>query len=240
MVWNRWTTSRQSHKNGQYVIKADKGRRWVIGDIHGYAATFKTLLKKIKLQEEDQLFLLGDYINKGPDSKEVLDTIIRLRKQGYQVYALKGNHEEELIQALLKTEGKIPTRYRHLRLENKEGMIKQKYWKMLTDMPYYIETEGFYMVHAGFNLDEGNPLVDLGAMLKIRNHGDIRYWGISKRRKVLVGHTPVPLNEIHHRIHERSPIIILDNGVASHRNGYGRLLALDIDRWKLQCQEHKG
>ncbi len=45
------------------------GQRWVISDIHGYAQTFQTLVReKIKLTRNDQLFLLGDYIDRGPDS----------------------------------------------------------------------------------------------------------------------------------------------------------------------------
>ena len=51
------------------------GRRLVITDIHGCAKTFKKLLDKVGLNENDQLFLLGDYINRGP-SKQVIDKII--------------------------------------------------------------------------------------------------------------------------------------------------------------------
>jgi len=59
-------------KKGVKIEKPSIGRRIAIGDIHGCFKTFKSLLEnKIRLKEEDQLFLLGDYIDKGKRNKEV-------------------------------------------------------------------------------------------------------------------------------------------------------------------------
>ena len=66
-------------ENGIKVEKPIVGRRIAIGDIHGCFKTFKSLLEtKINLTKEDQLFLLGDYIDKGKRNKEVLDYIIQV------------------------------------------------------------------------------------------------------------------------------------------------------------------
>jgi serine/threonine protein phosphatase 1 len=48
---------------------------YAIGDIHGGAITFWVLLDRLNLRLDDQLYLLGDYIDRGPDSMGVLDTI---------------------------------------------------------------------------------------------------------------------------------------------------------------------
>ena len=75
--------------------------KYAISDIHGCIATFKTLLDKIKFSKEDELYLLGDYIDRGPDSKGVIDHIWYLQKSGYQVHCLRGNHENMLLQEVI-------------------------------------------------------------------------------------------------------------------------------------------
>jgi len=55
-------------------------RHFAISDIHGCVKTFKKLvIDIINLSKEDKLYLLGDYINKGPDSKGVIDFIFTLQ-----------------------------------------------------------------------------------------------------------------------------------------------------------------
>lgn len=56
------------------------GRKILVGDIHGCLATFLKLLNKINLNIElDKLYLLGDYVDRGPNSKGVIDEIISLK-----------------------------------------------------------------------------------------------------------------------------------------------------------------
>jgi serine/threonine protein phosphatase 1 len=79
------------------------GRRFAVGDIHGCYKTFRSLIEnKIELTQYDQLFLLGDYIHKGPRSKDTLNYILKLIKRGYKVFPLRGNHEDELLNAAKK------------------------------------------------------------------------------------------------------------------------------------------
>ena len=74
-------------------------RQFTISDIHGCNISFNALLDQIGLTTADELFLLGDYIDRGPDSKGVLDTIIGLRSNGYKVRCLMGNHDEAILKA---------------------------------------------------------------------------------------------------------------------------------------------
>ena len=69
-----------------------------IGDIHGCSIAFDTLLTAVKPQPNDQIITLGDYIDRGPDSKGVIKRLIALHKTG-RLTALRGNHELMMLQA---------------------------------------------------------------------------------------------------------------------------------------------
>jgi serine/threonine protein phosphatase 1 len=56
-------------------------RRFAIGDIHGCSRTFRKLIKKLNLSPDDEVYILGDMINRGKDSSGVLDYIIKLKKK---------------------------------------------------------------------------------------------------------------------------------------------------------------
>jgi len=64
----------------------------VIGDIHGCHTSLTALLDKV-IDKADTLIFVGDYVDRGPDSKQVLETLIRLRGMHPHVIFLKGNHE---------------------------------------------------------------------------------------------------------------------------------------------------
>ncbi|HEY2343762.1 MAG TPA: metallophosphoesterase family protein [Chthoniobacteraceae bacterium] len=70
-------------------------REIAIGDIHGCIRSLNGLLETIQPQKSDTLIFLGDYIDRGPDSYQVIETIIDLNKR-CNVVALMGNHEQML------------------------------------------------------------------------------------------------------------------------------------------------
>jgi serine/threonine protein phosphatase 1 len=72
-------------------------RYLAIGDIHGCSQALEKLIEVVRPQSEDVLITLGDYINKGPDSKGVIERLIQL-SQTHKLIPLKGNHEQELLQ----------------------------------------------------------------------------------------------------------------------------------------------
>lgn len=73
-------------------------RNLVIGDIHGCLQAFELLLQSMSVQPGDTLITLGDYIDRGPDSKGVLDRLLALR-QSNNVIPLLGNHEIMMLEA---------------------------------------------------------------------------------------------------------------------------------------------
>jgi serine/threonine protein phosphatase 1 len=63
-----------------------------IGDIHGCSIAFDALIDSVKPQPNDKIITLGDYVDRGPDSKGVIDRLLTLHETG-QLTALRGNHE---------------------------------------------------------------------------------------------------------------------------------------------------
>ena len=81
-----------------------KGRTIAIGDIHGCATALRLLLQKLELTKADTLVMLGDAIDRGPDSCNVLDQLLAVQKQ-CELVPIFGNHEQMLLDAV---EGKMP------------------------------------------------------------------------------------------------------------------------------------
>jgi serine/threonine protein phosphatase 1 len=76
-----------------------RARLIAIGDIHGCATALRGLLAAVVPQRHDTVVLLGDYIDRGPDSRGVIDQLIELRRRT-NVVALLGNHEEMMLNVL--------------------------------------------------------------------------------------------------------------------------------------------
>jgi serine/threonine protein phosphatase 1 len=74
-------------------------RTFAIGDIHGHLDALTALIDSLDLQEDDRLVFLGDFVDKGPDSKGVLDYLINLEKKHDCVF-IRGNHEEWMLYGL--------------------------------------------------------------------------------------------------------------------------------------------
>lgn len=71
-------------------------RQFAIGDIHGCSKALRSLIEVIDPRPEDELVFLGDYVDRGPDSRDVVDQILTLREH-CRVVALRGNHEIMLL-----------------------------------------------------------------------------------------------------------------------------------------------
>ena len=82
-----------------------KTRIYAIGDVHGCLDELKALLALIKSDLKDKpvarhrIIFVGDYVDRGPDSRGVIDLLLKLKKKGKPVTYLCGNHEEKLLRA---------------------------------------------------------------------------------------------------------------------------------------------
>ena len=234
----------------KYIPKPQSGTRWAIADIHGCSQTLLALFNKIALTRDDQLFLLGDYINRGPDSLGVIEFILKLQDRGYQVFPLKGNHEDMLWQSHLNYSTLVnlppisPSKAKRRKgLINELGVIHEEFLPFFRDLPYYYETDDFYLVHAGFNLkEEIDPLQDWKRMMWLRTPNDIADWREFTDKKLVHGHFSFTLQEIRESIEDNNSVIHLDNGcykafIHSHNLDYGNLCALNLDTLELIVQE---
>lgn len=219
-------------------------KRWAISDIHGCSKTFKLLLERLALQPDDQLFLLGDYINKGPRSRKVIKTILKLRDEGFKVRCLMGNHEDLLLKAL---EDPLVLK-RFLQIGGKETLksfevktiqeIPTEYINFFRSLEYYIELEDFVLVHAGLNFIEKNPFTDRYAMLWSRNNAIIP--AKIQFRRIVHGHTPTKLNVIKAALKRvKNYTISIDAGCVYRAEGMGHLVALNIDTMELVVQRNE-
>ena len=82
------------------------GKIIAIGDVHGELAKLKQLFSKLSIEKEDTVIFLGDYIDRGPDSKGVIDFILSL-KDKCNLVTLKGNHEEFFLETLKHPNGRM-------------------------------------------------------------------------------------------------------------------------------------
>jgi len=79
-----------------------KERILAVGDTHGCRKTLMALIDQFDLRKQDTLVMLGDYVDRGPDSKGVIQFLVDLRKEGYDVRCLIGNHESTMLDAVRK------------------------------------------------------------------------------------------------------------------------------------------
>ncbi|MCX7635800.1 MAG: metallophosphoesterase, partial [Syntrophales bacterium] len=74
------------------------GRIFAIGDVHGCRQRLEALVDRIPLDYDgDTLVFVGDYIDRGPDSKAVVDFILELCEDIRHVVCLRGNHEQMFL-----------------------------------------------------------------------------------------------------------------------------------------------
>ena len=222
------------------VLKNTEVRRLVIPDIHGCYTTLLSLLSKVQFTKEDQIYFLGDYVNRGSKNKEVLDLLIDLKVQGYNLFLLRGNHEQMLLDADTQYHNSrfiFPGIRKPLDLYDKDNKLICKYFDFFTGLPYYHELDHFLLVHAGFNTKIDDPFKDKSSMVWIDNfvYDSVKLKG----KQVIHGHTSIGLDLILNYISNKSMIIPLDNGInEAVSETKGNLLCLDIDKMELTIQKN--
>jgi len=222
-------------------------RKIAISDIHGCLKTFDALLDKINYTKEDKLYLVGDFVDRGPDSKGVIDRILDYQEQGHQIVCLKGNHEKMMEDAL--TERK---EYSHwytyggkqtmesFRASSLSG-VESKYWNFIANLELIVLDDPYIFVHAGLNFKLLNPLIDSKAMLWIRNW----YQNINKDwlkdRIIIHGHTPQTKEYIQQNFLLKKQLQYLDIDAGCFHVNHpemGHLCAFDITNDQLYFQKN--
>ncbi|BBA71065.1 metallophosphoesterase family protein [Geobacter sulfurreducens] len=217
-------------------------RRFVIPDIHGCALTLDRLLFGVLgLTRRDDLYLLGDYIDRGPRSREVMDLLISLSLKGYRVHTLRGNHEEMFLNSCRDRNAfRLWTLNGGLATLESFGVedaceIPAHYHRFMEQMPCYLVLSDFVLVHASLDFSLPDPFANREAMLWSRSL-EVRRERLGGRR-VIGGHTPITRQEIERGL--TTDRIVLDNGcIYPERPGMGSLTALELDTMTLHFQEN--
>jgi len=198
----------------------------VIGDIHGCSQALDALLAAVQIEPFDEIITLGDYVDRGPDSRGVIERLLKLRRTN-RLIALRGNHELMMLDAWhgkeatewLKCGGRATlASYAAAGMDGKLSDVPDAHWDFLENhCVNWHETDTHFFVHANaypdVALDEQPDYMLFWEQLqKTAAH---------RSGKIMVcGHTPqksgLPLNLGH--------AICLDTWV----HGRGWLTCLDI------------
>ena len=173
---------------------------FVIGDVHGCATELNALLDKLPLKRETAIVFLGDYIDRGPASRQVVETLLELGRR-LDVFPLLGNHESLLLDLM-----SAPTSLNSARfIYNGGGATLQSYSKQpgdylipdehlafLRGLKLAYQSEQHLFVHAGLPdvaLDELDEARDRATLLWVR--GPFLNSTFSWSKTVVHGHTHV-------------------------------------------------
>lgn len=199
-----------------------------IGDIHGCVRSVEAMWKKLEPYQDYTHVFIGDYIDRGPKSKQVVDFLLSVKDDRQTVF-LRGNHEQMLLdtfqtgnsKAWLMNGGRTtldsygnPSNLEDLPVEHLE------FYK---NTELYYETENYFFVHAGVP-----PVLTLEEAKnnhKIRNYflwgrEHLNAFNTPWDKTVVFGHTPRshPIRKIN--------MIGIDTGCVFDKLGLGKLTAV--------------
>lgn len=137
-----------------------------VGDIHGCRTQLDDLLAWVAPAADDTVVTLGDYVDRGPDSKGVLDRLIAMKKDGRRLVCLRGNHELMMLEArngsredrkMWLAVGGVQTLGSYGPAPGKSGTfldVPTEHWDFLEhNLLDYHETDTHIFVHAGVHRD---------------------------------------------------------------------------------------
>ncbi|MCX7873307.1 MAG: serine/threonine protein phosphatase [Caldimicrobium sp.] len=170
---------------------------FAIGDIHGCLFALERLLELLPIDwGKDYVIFLGDYIDRGPDSRRVLELLIELKeKYPERVYPIKGNHEwlfERYLRGLDVEVFLYNGGGETLRNYYEGGSLKipPSHLEFLRALPLYVETKDYLFVHGGINPEKPLDEQEEEDLLWIRG---LFYYHSGKFEKTIIfGHTPFP------------------------------------------------
>jgi serine/threonine protein phosphatase 1 len=226
-----------------FKFNIDMNRRFVIGDIHGCAKTFKKLLfNTLEVGKDDDIYILGDMVDRGPNSKKVIDRVIKMQESGYRIYPILGNHELLLLDSANFVQNHIAWFQNGAKATLKSFGInyayefKPKYLNFFQTLPYFYMLDDFIIVHGGLNFNIEDPFKDKESMVWIRdNLVNLEKTG---GRRLVCGHTPTPLDLIQKSLKKGK--IQLDGGCVYYGRhpGLGYLVALELNTMSLFFQRN--
>jgi len=214
---------------------------YAVGDIHGCLDKVLRLLDLINYDPAaDRLLFLGDYIDRGPDSKGVIDLMLRLRHENPANVCLMGNHEDNFLTYVQACLDGVQDHYwlsepffaggglatlqsyapgcRHPMHPGLVEDIPSEHVQFMSALPLYWQDDMYLLVHAGVR--PGIPLEQQheNDLLRIRRPFLLTPHGLDTC--VVFGHTPF------RQVLWESDKIGIDTGACFQAPGYGKLTGL--------------
>lgn len=168
---------------------------FAIGDIHGLYDKLTNLIYTLPINDDDLLIFLGDYIDRGPDSKKVVDFLIDLkksRKEELTVF-LKGNHEVMFLDYIQGKNielffynggGETIKNY----TENGRFSVPDEHIQFYKSLLPLYETDNYVFVHGG--LKPGVAIKNQSEEDLFWIRGDFIFSDYNFGKKIIYGHTP--------------------------------------------------
>jgi serine/threonine protein phosphatase 1 len=174
-------------------------RIFAVGDIHGSFDKLEAMMDVLPWDRDagDLLLFIGDYVDRGPRSRDVVELLVQLKRAGGNFAFLKGNHEKMLLdfyveqkdQMLYVANGGAETiaSYVEGAIGRKAFVLPEDHLEFLLSLKLYYETEDYIFVHAG--LRDGIPLPEQNEedLLWIRE--EFIYSAYDWNKRVIFGHT---------------------------------------------------
>lgn len=209
-----------------------------IGDVHGCATALATLLEVIRPRADDTLVVLGDAVDRGPDSRGVIEQLLRLR-ESCRLIPLMGNHEEMMLNFLDQRPqpddwlqvGGAETVESYRGPDGKMTAVPREHEDFLRTWQDYFETDTHLFVHASY--EPRRPMAE--------QHWHLLRWhslrdGVPgphcSGKQVIVGHTSQRTGEVFDVGH----LVCID----TYCWGGGWLTALDVTDGSLWQANDRG
>jgi serine/threonine protein phosphatase 1 len=178
---------------------------FAIGDVHGCAEELRELLNTLPITADSIVVFIGDYVDRGPDSRGVIDEVIRLRYR-CQVISLMGNHEEMFLAYLEQPKTRRAAEFimnggsstlANYADETGHFDVPPEHRAFLRELKLYWSSEDYFFVHAGVpdvSLSKLDPARHATDLLWTRN----AFFNSSFKwdKTIVHGHTPIRMVEI--------------------------------------------
>lgn len=189
------------------------------------------LLNKLSSFYDRKFIFVGDYIDRGPSSKQVVDYLIEFQKDVDCVF-LRGNHEQMLLDAINRNEHRLwmmnggRTTMKSYGFSSKSAAsLPKEHEQFYRNTKLYYNTEKYFFVHAG--VSPGKTIAqsledeeEVQEFLWERSH--LNAFETPWEKTVVFGHTPRPNPFI------KDKMIGIDTGCVYDRVGYGKLTAAKL------------
>ncbi|MBH0330300.1 MULTISPECIES: metallophosphoesterase family protein [Brevibacillus] len=224
-------------------------RLLAISDIHGELEKLESLIEQVQYDpQNDQLILLGDYIDRGPESKGVVEKVKQLHAEGAIV--LMGNHDHMMVKSFEQDPvfierwfrngaQKTLASYGHTAADTESGAPEtleitasvNEHLEFLAGLDSYYETDDYIFVHGGVHPETPVAETDPYLLMWIRDEFHKGYQG---EKTVIFGHTPTNyLHGKHDVFYGENKIIGIDGGAVYG----GRLHCLELPSRKVYSVE---